>query len=244
MVDAAESDRLSGHGILGMDPRHAVAALRDAVEHGESALVVARVDWARFGALYSMARRRPLLDELPEARPAAPVEPDAAPSGPAQRLLGLADDERQRELVHLVRSHAAGTLGHATPEAVAASRPFRELGFDSLTAVDLRNKLTAVTGLRLPVTVVFDHPTPAALARHLNSELAPDGAAGPLAALDTLAAALPAGDVDPDTRRQVAERLRGLLRRWEDEPAEAGDALDAASDDEMFDLIDRELGLA
>ncbi|MFC4044699.1 type I polyketide synthase [Dactylosporangium siamense] len=247
MVDAGEADRLAEHGILGMDPAHAVAALRDAVEHGEAALVVARVDWARFGALYSMARHRPLLDELPEARPVAGAgaeeEPGAGHPEPAQRLRGLADDERQRELVHLVRSHAAGTLGHATPEAVTASRPFRELGFDSLTAVDLRNKLTALTGLRLPVTVVFDHPTPAALARHLNTALVPDVAGDPLAALDALAAALPAGDADPGTRRQVAERLRSLLRRWDDGPVEGGDGLAEADDDEMFDLIDRELGL-
>ncbi|MET7425061.1 type I polyketide synthase [Dactylosporangium sp. NPDC005555] len=248
MVDAGESDRLASHGMLAMDPRHAVAALRDAVEHGEAALVVARVDWARFGALYSMARHRPLLDELPEARPASAAleESGTGRPEPAQRLLGLADDERQRELVHLVRSHAAGTLGHATPDAVSAQRPFRELGFDSLTAVDLRNKLTAVTGLRLPVTVVFDHPTPAALARHLNAELVPDAGGDPLRALDALAAALPAEDADPGTRRQVAERLRSLLRRWDDGPAgdgPAGDGLAEADDDEMFDLIDRELGL-
>ncbi|MEV0131838.1 type I polyketide synthase [Dactylosporangium sp. NPDC050688] len=250
MVDAGESARLAGHGILGMDPRHAVAALRDAVEHGEAALVVARVDWPRFGTLYSMARHRPLLDELPEAASAGPTaaggqEPGAQRPEPARRLLGLAADERQRELVHLVRSHAAGTLGHATPDAVSASRPFRELGFDSLTAVDLRNKLTAVTGLRLPVTVVFDHPTPAALARHLNTALVPDAGDGPLAALDALAAALPDGDVDPGTRRQVADRLRNLLRRWDDGPAGdgPGDGLDDADDEQMFDLIDRELGL-
>ncbi|MEV0565186.1 type I polyketide synthase [Dactylosporangium sp. NPDC050588] len=250
MVDASESARLAGHGILGMDPRHAVAALRDAVEHGEAAVVVARVDWPRFADLYSMARHRPLLDELHIG--GSPASPDAAPAGdepgsqrpePARRLLGLTADERQRELVHLVRSHAAGTLGHATPDAVAASRPFRELGFDSLTAVDLRNKLTALTGLRLPVTVVFDHPTPAALARHLDAALVPDTGDGPLAALDALAAALPDGDVDPETRRQVADRLRSLLRRWDDGAAEAAEGLDEADDEEMFDLIDRELGL-
>ncbi|WP_344407600.1 beta-ketoacyl reductase, partial [Dactylosporangium fulvum] len=255
MVDPAEAARLVRHGVLGMDPGHAVAALWETVERGEGPLVVARVDWERFGALYAMSRHRAFLHELPEAHAAATGAPAevTGPAGaadstgtPAQRLAGLTADARRRELVHLVRSHAAGTLGYADAETVHASRPFRELGFDSLTAVDLRNKLTAATGLRLPVTVVFDHPTPTALAKYLDGALVPDEAVSPLAALDALAAALPEGDVDPDVRRQVAERLRNLLRRWDDtEQGGAGDGeLEAATDDEMFDLIDRELGIS
>ncbi|MFI5908317.1 type I polyketide synthase [Dactylosporangium sp. NPDC051541] len=249
LVDAAEADRLARHGVLGMDPADAVAALVEAVEHDETDLVVARVDWARFGALYALGAHHRLLAGLPEAR--ATGERGAAPAptgatGATGRLLGLDAEARRRELVHLVRSHAAGTLGHADPEAVHASRPFRELGFDSLTAVDLRNKLTAATGLRLPVTVVFDHPTPVALARHLDAELVPESVEGPLAALDALAAARPDEQRDPAVRRQVAERLRSLLRRWEDAAGADGaaDELDTASDDEMFDLIDRELGIS
>ncbi|WP_040025019.1 SDR family NAD(P)-dependent oxidoreductase, partial [Streptomyces sp. 150FB] len=248
MVDAAEAARLERNGVLRMAPEQAIDSLQRILDDNAVAQVVARVDWERFAELYTLSRPRPLLAELSEARAAAkPVAAVTDTGSPAVRLLALGEDERRRELLRLVRERAAGTLGHATPDAVRASRPFRELGVDSLTAVDLRNKLNAVTGLRIPVTAVFDHPTPAALASYLNAELtlravgAPtDGAPEtvPLTAVERLEVDLGTVAGDERVRREVVDRLRGVLRHWE---AGTAEDLEAISDDEMFDLIDREL---
>ncbi|MEO6090750.1 MAG: SDR family NAD(P)-dependent oxidoreductase, partial [Umezawaea sp.] len=98
----------------------------------------------------------------------------AAVSGLVERLTGLRDDERTRLLVDLVRTEVAVVLGHRSTGTVGADREFRQLGFDSLTAIELRNRLTATTGLALPATLIFDYPTPLVVAEHLLTELLGD----------------------------------------------------------------------
>ncbi|MDH6133806.1 acyl transferase domain-containing protein/NAD(P)-dependent dehydrogenase (short-subunit alcohol dehydrogenase family)/acyl carrier protein [Kitasatospora sp. MAA4] len=169
----------------------------------------------------------------------------------AARVRGLRDGERLRFVVDLVRTEAAGVLGHASAKSLDVTREFRDLGVDSLTAVELRNRLTAVTGLRLPATLVFDYPSPVVLADHLLAELLDErGAAeGPslLAELDRLDAVLTAGEPDELTRAAVSARLRHLLEKWREADADGAAAsvaerIESASTDEVFAFIDNELG--
>ncbi|MEU9117916.1 type I polyketide synthase, partial [Streptomyces sp. NPDC048483] len=184
----AVTDALHKRGLRFLAPTTALAELRRAVVHQDVTVTVADIDWERYHPVFTSTRASALFDELAEVQALVRAEGDAESAAPefAARLRGLDQDEQERLLADLVRAEAALALGHDSADAVPERRAFRDAGFDSLTAVELRKRLAALTGLALPATLVFDYPTPAALARHLREELL--GTGGDLATPATVAA--------------------------------------------------------
>ncbi|WP_189939315.1 type I polyketide synthase, partial [Streptomyces sulfonofaciens] len=164
-LDGAQSARISRAGLRGLSPAQGLAALDAALtaHPRRPALVVARLTGGARDA-GDRARRAGGAGSL------------------VQRLAGLGEAEQSALVLELIRTHAAAALGHAGPEAVEPDQAFQQLGFDSLTAVELRNNLNTATGLRLPATALFDHPTATALAAHVRDELADAGAGSRTAA--------------------------------------------------------------
>ncbi|GGL14959.1 hypothetical protein GCM10012284_57070 [Mangrovihabitans endophyticus] len=178
----AMSDNLTRRGLGFLPPDTAIAELRRAVLQQDVTVTVADVDWATYHPIFTAARASRMFDELPEVRALAAAEQTGGDSELAGRLRALDPAEQTRTLIDLVRAEAAAVLGHAGADQVAERRAFRDAGFDSLTAVELRKRLVAVTGLPLPTTLAFDYPTPVALADFLRGELLGTGGAVAIAA--------------------------------------------------------------
>ncbi|MEV7008656.1 type I polyketide synthase [Streptosporangium sp. NPDC051022] len=248
MVDEEVETHARRLGLRTMHPDSAIGLLQQALDHDESHLVVADIEWERFVPTYVLSRPRPLLDALPEVR--AIVDDDLSEARPegselAERLAAMPESERDRVLLDLVRTQVAAVLGYDDVGTVEPRRAFKELGFDSVTAVDFRNQLSAAVGRRLPATVIFDYASPAALADHLRAELCPedgDPVTAELDRLEAMVAALPDAEAE---RTRLAARLRTILARLGPaDGAVVADRLEDATADDVFDFIDRELGLA
>ncbi|MEV3910316.1 type I polyketide synthase [Streptomyces canus] len=255
-------------GVLSLSPEDGLAlfdAALTALQAGNGTredrtprtLLPARLDMAALrgadGSVPALLRGL-VRPSAPAAAAGAPAREDA--SGELRRRLNGADaEERERILLDLARRTVAEVLGHPDSSAVAPGRAFSDLGLDSLTGVELRNRLGAVTGLRLPATLVFDHPTTQALARYMDSALPRDdvpGAEPVLAELDRLEQTLTGIAADHPDRARIAARLRAVVADWGLQPTtgtgtppdETTVHLDSAGDDEVFDFITNDLGIS
>ncbi|MGC5291409.1 SDR family NAD(P)-dependent oxidoreductase, partial [Micromonospora sp. DT231] len=178
MAGGDAADQLRRRGLRPMPADGALTALATALAEDVATITVADIDWATFAPSYTVHRARPLIADLPEVQALADDDDAKAATGAtgsplARKLAGLSRAAQKETLLDLVRVEAAKVLRHDTPGQVEPDRAFRELGFDSLTAVDVRNRLGTATGLRLPATVVFDHPTARRLAEYLATRLVP-----------------------------------------------------------------------
>jgi NADP-dependent 3-hydroxy acid dehydrogenase YdfG len=190
-ADLVDGDRrrMTRTGVRPLSEADGLALLDAALGTDAPAVVPIRLDLA------SLARQPdlpPLFGTLVR-RPAGLSAAAATADALLRRLADMPTDEREAELLEVVRKHAAAILGHSGPRAVPAARPFQELGFDSLTAVEFRNVLNTATGLRLPPTLVFDYPTATALAVELTLQLSPD-----------------TDDGEPATERRVRDALHAI----------------------------------
>jgi hypothetical protein len=244
--------RIARSGVAPLSTAAGLALLDAALADGRALLAPVRLELSALSARAEAEGVAPVWRGLvrPAVRRAAS---GAAPEGPealAERLAGLAGPERRALLLELARAEAAAVLGHAGPEAVDPRRGLLDLGFDSLTSVEFRNRLNAVTGLRLPTTLVFDHPTAEAVAGRLAELIAPAAPSVPaLAEIDRLEAVLSALSSDEEDAGKITDRLQALLWKWTEAQGDADhhageDDLASATDEEMFDALDKELGLS
>ena len=177
-LDERDRARLSRGGFIPMSSEDGLALFDAALRQARSFVMPAQLDLAAIRSDSAVMGLPPLFRSLFRAARRT-VESDAAaesPSGLRQRLAAMSTSEQEHELLDIIRSHAAAVLGHDSAEAVSTDQEFKELGFDSLGAVEFRNRLRSATGLKIPTTAVFDHPTPTVLAGYLARALDIDGA--------------------------------------------------------------------
>ncbi|MFK0266383.1 SDR family NAD(P)-dependent oxidoreductase, partial [Streptomyces angustmyceticus] len=258
----ADLQRMARGGMLALTPEQGLGLLDTARDLARPLLLPMNLDTAPLRAHPEAVP--PLLRGLVRAPARRRTATAAAAKGTeaaqdlAGRLAALPAADREQHLLDLVCAQVALVLGHGSAEDIEPDQAFKELGFDSLTAVELRNHLNAATRLRLPATLVFDYPTPLVLVRHVLDEIElpeTSGAQPILGELTRLEAALAGATVGDEERAEIAGRLRALAAHWQgdgkqeqgaDPYAESdeddGELASASTAGELFDLIDKELG--
>ncbi|MGW1179449.1 SDR family NAD(P)-dependent oxidoreductase, partial [Kitasatospora sp. NPDC002543] len=240
-------------GMKGLTEELGMALLDAGLASPDPELVPTVLDLADLRAEAAAGQTSPLLRGLvrPPRSAAATERATGHEESLVQRLAGLSQDDRARRMLDLVQENAAAVLGHTTAGLIQPARAFKDVGFDSLTAVELRNRLGRATGVRLSATTVFDYPTPNALSAQLLAELAPQlppatGPGGP--------AAGGAGEIDeaefrrglaalPLDRIRAAGLLDGLIgligtTGTTDTPGTTGATGPADGEEELIDALD------
>jgi nucleoside-diphosphate-sugar epimerase len=247
---AADLRRTERTGMLGLSAGEGLALFDAALTAGEPALVPTRFDLSVLRAQAASGGLHPLLRGLVRAPRRAAVAGRATGRTLAEQLAALPADEKAAFVLDLVRKEAATVLGHADASLVFPDRAFKEAGFDSLTAVELRNRLGRTVGTRLPTTAVFDYPAPVVLAQYLLKAL--DQESDPVTAkLDALESALDALLTEELAHSGIHSRLRFLGTRIQEaaqgdaltETPATTDRLEDATADDVYAFIDNELGL-
>ncbi|MEU0487136.1 KR domain-containing protein, partial [Streptosporangium sp. NPDC006013] len=244
-----EMRRINRTGMPTLSAEQGLAAFEAAVGSDRAVVVPVRLE---LSALRAMGEVPHLMRGLVRAGRRSAVS--VLVGGEAElvrRLAGLDQVEQVRLVVELVCAQAAVVLGHESVDAIQPGREFRELGFDSLTTMELRNRLNAATGLRLPATLIFDYPTPASLAEYLLEEIAPGANKATeltlLADLNRFETALSDTALDELARNGIVTRLRQLLAKMSESSTETSeiavaDVLNSASTKDILGFIENELG--
>ncbi|MFC8905828.1 SDR family NAD(P)-dependent oxidoreductase, partial [Micromonospora sp. NPDC057140] len=252
-ADEAALAQLRRRGVVPLATTLAMDALAQVTAADETAVTVAGMDWSVFIPAFTSVRPSRLFAALPEAQAALRAQESAGPAAGSdgtlvESLRDLPDAEQDRVLLRLVRGHAAAVLGHSSGDAIAAQQAFQEAGFDSLAAVNLRNSLHTATGLPLPSTLVFDCPTPAALAAYLREELRSDagGAGGPGPEVEeaTLRRVLATVPLDRFAQAGVLDALVALASDGQPEAAPAVEEEALIDEMDVADLVRTVLGEA
>jgi acyl transferase domain-containing protein/NADPH:quinone reductase-like Zn-dependent oxidoreductase/NADP-dependent 3-hydroxy acid dehydrogenase YdfG/acyl carrier protein len=249
--------RMTRVGLAPLSTPRALQLFDDAVLADRPVLVAARLDAAGLGAGGVVP---PLLRDLAARRGRRlVVDADSAQSmsGLVTRLQGLSAEQRRSLLVELVCTNAATVLGHSSAD-IDADVAFQDLGFDSLTAVELRNRLKTATGLTLSPAVIFDHPTPAALAEHIDGQLSsapiatdtPNNEPNRLARFDDIARELQTlvnqADWSPDDKTHFSARIQTILSDLTTKPLNESPPIDddiaTATESQLFAILDDDVG--
>ncbi|MEU6770350.1 SDR family NAD(P)-dependent oxidoreductase [Streptomyces sp. NPDC046759] len=257
-LGAADIVRLQRQGVQPMASHEGLALFDAALSRKEPVLVPARLNLPAPGAPHAGRAGSPLLRGL-LGRPAGSGGPEgreAADAGIARQLRSLPQADAEAVLLDAVRAQTAIVLGHADTGRVGPAVAFRDLGIDSLMALELRNKLAAVTGLKLPATLAFDYPNPTTLAQYLITGITPGSGGDPESPADRLAKEIEAlggrledvflglADEDRATISTLLGELQGRVRSMVGDASPVGiiDRISSASAGELLSLLDKELG--